>query len=97
MDLATQMLEFGRCARGAARTLAQLASAQKSAVLHAMADEIDARQRAILAPNDQDLIAAKATPLPDAMIDRLTLNRERLQAIAASIRDVSGLPDHGVG
>jgi glutamate-5-semialdehyde dehydrogenase len=93
MDLATQMLEFGRCARGAARTLAQLASAQKSAVLHAMADEIDARQSAILAANDQDLIAAKANALSDAMIDRLTLNRERLQAIAASIRDVSGLPD----
>ncbi|HEY6206866.1 MAG TPA: glutamate-5-semialdehyde dehydrogenase [Chthoniobacterales bacterium] len=87
------MLEFGRCARGAARTLAQLASAQKSAVLHAMADEIDARQSAILAANDQDLIAAKANALSDAMIDRLTLNRERLQAIAASIRDVSGLPD----
>jgi len=93
MDLATQMLELGRCARGAARTLAQLASAQKNAVLHAMADEIDARQSAILAANERDLIAAKVNALSDSMIDRLTLNRERLQAIAASIRDVSGLPD----
>jgi glutamate-5-semialdehyde dehydrogenase len=62
-------------------------------VLHAMAREIDARQSAILAANDQDLVAAKASALSDAMIDRLTLNRERLQAIAASIRDVAALPD----
>jgi glutamate-5-semialdehyde dehydrogenase len=93
MDLATQMLELGRRARAAARGLAQLASAQKNAVLHAMAHEIDARQSAIFAANDQDLVAAKASALSDAMIDRLTLNRERLQAIAASIRDVAALPD----
>jgi glutamate-5-semialdehyde dehydrogenase len=93
MDLATQMLDLGRRARAAARALAQLPTEQKNAILRAMADEIDARESTILAANAQDLGAAKARGLSGAIVDRLTMNRERLRAMAASIRDVAALAD----
>jgi glutamate-5-semialdehyde dehydrogenase len=93
MDLATQMLELGRRARAAARALAQLTTEQKNAILRAMADEVDTRRHAILAANEQDVAAGKSAALSAAMIDRLTLNPERLKAMAASIRAVATLPD----
>ena len=58
-----------------------------------MADEIAARTATILAANEQDLAHARAHGLSSAMIDRLTLNKERVEAMASGIRDVAALPD----
>src|SRR5437660_11575791 len=93
MDLANQMLDLGRRARAAASALAQLPSEQKNAILRAIAEEIDARESAILAANAQDVAAAQRNGLAGAMTDRLTLNPERLQGMAASVRHVAALPD----
>jgi glutamate-5-semialdehyde dehydrogenase len=93
MDLATQMLELGRRARTAARALAQLSSEQKNAILRVIADELDARERSILAANEQDVAAGKSADLSPTMIDRLALSPERLNRMAASIRAVATLPD----
>ena len=93
MDLANQMLDLGRRARAAASALAQLPSEQKNAILRAIAEEIDARESAILAANAQDVAAAQRNGLAGAMTDRLTLNPERLQGMAASVRHVGALPD----
>ena len=93
MDLKEQILDFGRRARAASRRLAQLTAAQKNRALLAMADEIAARTTTILAANEQDLAHARAHGLSSAMIDRLTLNKERVEAMASGIRDVAALPD----
>jgi len=93
MDLKEQILDFGRRARAASRQLAQLPAAQKNRALLAMADEIAARTATILAANEQDLAQARAHGLPSAMIDRLTLNKARVEAMASGIRDVAALPD----
>jgi glutamate-5-semialdehyde dehydrogenase len=93
MDLANQMLDLGRRARAAACALAPLSSEQKNAILRGMAEEIDARESAILAANAQDIAAAQRNGLAGAMTDRLTLNPERLRDMAASIRDVAALAD----
>ena len=93
MDLRERILDFGRRARQAARVLARLESAQKNAALRAMADEIVASAASILEANAKDLTAARERALPDAMIDRLTLNQARLEKIAEGIRQVAGLPD----
>ena len=93
MDLKEQILDFGRRARAASRRLAQLTAAQKNRALLAMADEIAARTATILAANEQDLAHARAHGLSSAMIDRLTLNKERVEAMASGIRDVAALPD----
>ncbi len=52
-----------------------------------------ARVHEILAANGEDLDAARAAGTPDAMLDRLALNPNRVDGIAAGLRQVAGLPD----
>ena len=92
-DLKSQIEEFGRRARAAARVLARTSSEQKNAGLLAMADEIVNAADSILGANVKDLANASANGLAKPMIERLTLNTERLKAMADGIRQVAALPD----
>jgi len=93
MDLRQQILDFGKRARGASRTLARLEAEGKSDILHSMADEILARGAEIFDANQRDLQGAKDSGLAGAMLERLTLNPARLDAMADGIRRVAKLPD----
>jgi glutamate-5-semialdehyde dehydrogenase len=95
VDLKTQLADLGERARRAARELARLSSAQKNAALLAMADEVVTQRETILAANEQDLSNARANGLAGAMLERLTLSRQRIEAMAAGIRNVAALPDPG--
>ena len=92
-EIQSAILDMGRRARAASRALVNLTSDQKNAILHAMADEIMARQEGILAANALDLGRAEQNGLSKAMIDRLTLDPKRLKAIADAVREVATLPD----
>jgi glutamate-5-semialdehyde dehydrogenase len=85
-------LAAGR-ARVAARTLATLSTATKNRALHAAADALLARTHDVLAANAADLAAAREAGTPVAMLDRLALNPQRVDGIAAGLRQVAGLPD----
>ena len=82
-----------RRARTAARILGTLNTAEKDRALHAAADAVLAHTHQILAANARDLDAARATGTPEAMLDRLALNPQRIDGIAAGLRQVAGLPD----
>ena len=84
---------MGARARAATRRLVQLDSEQKNVILRAMAAEVRTRRREILAANESDLEQQENRGLSAAMIDRLTLGPERLEAIATAIEDVAALPD----
>ncbi len=92
-EIQSAILDMGRRARAASRALVNLTSDQKNAILHAMADEIMARQDSILAANALDLGRAEQNGLSKAMIDRLTLDPKRLKAVADAVREVAALPD----
>lgn len=92
-EIQQAILDMGRRARAAAHELVKLTSAEKNAILLAMADEIEAREVGILAANEKDLERARANDLSSAMVDRLTLNPKRLKAIADAVREVAALPD----
>ncbi|MBE7497228.1 MAG: glutamate-5-semialdehyde dehydrogenase [Verrucomicrobiaceae bacterium] len=92
-EIQSAILDMGRRARAASYALVNLSTDQKNTILHAMADELLARQDAILAANALDLARAQENGLSKAMIDRLTLDPKRLQAIAAAVREVAALPD----
>ncbi len=92
-DLKSQIEDFGRRARAAARVLARTSAEQKNRGLLAMADEIVAGAPAILEANARDVAKATADGLSKAMIDRLTLDTKRLTAMADGIRQVAALPD----
>ena len=92
-DLRSQVHDAARRARVAARTLATLSTETKNRALHAAADAVLARVNEILAANEQDLEAARTAGTPNAMLDRLALNPQRVDGIAAGLRQVAGLPD----
>ncbi|OKH76375.1 gamma-glutamyl phosphate reductase [Mycobacterium sp. SWH-M3] len=92
-DLREQVHDAARRARVAARTLATLNTTTKNRALHAAADAVLARTHDILAANAEDLRVAREAGTPDAMLDRLALNPQRIDGIAAGLRQVAGLPD----
>ena len=87
------MLEIGRQARSASLHLAQATRDGKAAALRAVADEIRAAMRPILAENALDLADARAAGRPASFLDRATLDPVRVEAIARSVAEIAALPD----
>jgi glutamate-5-semialdehyde dehydrogenase len=87
------MLYMGRLAREAAGVLATASTETKNSALRAMATRLEAKSNAILDANRQDVEAAHKNGRNGAFIDRLTLNNERLAAMAQGLRDIAELPD----
>ena len=92
-ELREQVHDAARRARVAARELATLSTETKNSALHAAADNVLRDAGAILHANAEDLAAAKAAGTPEAMLDRLALNPNRIEGMAAGLRQVAGLPD----
>jgi glutamate-5-semialdehyde dehydrogenase len=84
---------LGENAKSAARILRMAPARQRNAALSALAKILLQDQAAILAANDQDVAEAKNQGLSGAMVDRLLLNPQRLQAVAKGVRDIVKLPD----
>ncbi len=79
--------------RAAARALRSADTDLRDAALQAIATELEQNAAAILAANADDVAAAVASNTAASLVDRLTLNDERLAALAQSVRDVAALPD----
>jgi glutamate-5-semialdehyde dehydrogenase len=92
-DLRERMLEVGRAARAAAAALARAQSATKRAALEAAARELRASAKAVLRANAEDVAEAKTRGLTGALVDRLALDDERLEATAAGLEAVAALDD----
>lgn len=81
-----------RC-RDASVAVAQLSTTDKNALLLAMADALQADAETILQANARDLDAARHKGIGGALLDRLMLDRVRLDAIAGAVCEVAALPD----
>jgi len=80
-------------AKLAARELAATPREARDAALRGIADALDARSSEILEANARDVRAGEEAGLGDALIDRLTLNEDRLAAIARDVRRIAELDD----
>lgn len=78
---------MGRAARDAARVLRTAPAEQRSDAIRSMARQLRAHSDDILAANQADVAAATA------MVDRLMLNEDRLEAMATAVDQVAALPD----
>jgi glutamate-5-semialdehyde dehydrogenase len=81
------MLLMGREARSAAAALRLCAAEQRTRAIEAMARQIRLHGPRILEANALDVAAATG------MVDRLRLDEARLEAMAAGVEAVAGLPD----
>jgi len=84
---------MGQQARQAAYALANLSAEKKNTILRAMAASLRSEASTIIAANALDLSAAREKGLSNAMIDRLTLDETRIDAIASGIDQVATLHD----
>ncbi len=90
---ATTNADISSRGRAAARALRSADTDLRDAALQAIATELERNAAAILAANAEDVAVAVASNTAASLVDRLTLNDERLAALAQSVRDVAALPD----
>lgn len=93
LDLRLYCRRMAMAAKDAARSLAQAPGSQKNAWLRESAQRLRAAVDRILAANQNDLSAAREAGLPDAQLDRLTLNPPRLESIATALEEIAMLPN----
>jgi len=92
-DVAATMEGLGRAAKAAAAYLATVDEATKINALTAAAAAIRAGQTGLLEANAKDMAAARDKGLTAAMLDRLELTPERVEAMAVGLEDIVALAD----
>ncbi len=93
MNIPQRMQEIGQRARTAARAMARAETAAKNAALNAIALAIERQVESLLAANKKDMDAGKQQGLDEALLDRLELNKARIQSMADGLRQIAALAD----
>jgi glutamate-5-semialdehyde dehydrogenase len=93
MDAKGLISQLADSARLAGRTLSVSTGAQRKDALKVIAAAIEARSAEILAANEKDMQAGRASGLNSSLLDRLLLTPERITGIAGGARQVSELED----
>ncbi|MFC3418784.1 glutamate-5-semialdehyde dehydrogenase [Salinicoccus hispanicus] len=93
VDTDMTLEQMGIAAKSSAKVLRKLSTAEKNDALEKMAEALEAQQDFILNENMKDLMHSKEAEYPEAMVERLTLNQERIQGMANGLRQIAGLPD----
>jgi glutamate-5-semialdehyde dehydrogenase len=92
-SLSSMMDGLGRRARDAARVLAMSSGDDRNSALHAASTELRSRRAEILEANAIDMQNGREGGLSAAMLDRLMLDESRIEAMAAGLEAIAGLPD----
>jgi glutamate-5-semialdehyde dehydrogenase len=92
-ELKKQITDMAKLASKAARESLSLSTDTKNQVLLQLADVLLAQKNEILRANRLDVAAARKVGLSRPMIDRLTLDENRIKAMSDSLCEIAGLPD----
>lgn len=87
------LIQLGEQAKKASRYQAQASTQEKNAALRTMSAALLAHSAEIIAANHLDIEQAQANGIPEPMIDRLLLTKERIQDMAEGILEIAELPD----
>jgi glutamate-5-semialdehyde dehydrogenase len=93
MNIKAYMQSLGTAAREASRELARANSDVKNNALIAIAKQLDANRETVLAANKLDMDNGRSNGLNDALLDRLELNNDRVDAMIEGLHQVAELPD----
>src|SRR4030042_1732753 len=93
MDLRSEAKEMAKQAKEVSRLLARLSTDTKNKALFEMADDLEKNQAFLIEENKKDLSAGEQAHLSSAMMDRLRITPEVIQAMAKGLREVAHLPD----
>ncbi len=93
-DNADQLIAaLATCARTALADVSNAPSEQRNGALQESASAIRHASDDILKANQLDIAAGRKAGLTDAFIDRLSLNPERIEAMAKGLEDIASLDD----
>jgi glutamate-5-semialdehyde dehydrogenase len=93
VDIKQYVSEKAIKAKAASKKLANLSTEIKNSALFKMAAGLEDQTDRLIAENKKDLISAEQKGLSKAMIDRLSLNHDRIKSMADGLREVAALPD----
>ena len=85
--------ELGIKAKAAAKDSAALSQNKKNEILEEIAQSLIDNAELIIAENAKDIEAAKKNGMPQAMIDRLTLTKARIDGMSEGVMQVMQLAD----
>jgi glutamate-5-semialdehyde dehydrogenase len=85
--------EICKKAKNASTQLAQASAEQKNKALCNMADQLEKNCTQILEANSKDVEAARARGVKEALIDRLILDKRRVESMANNLRGLTKLSD----
>jgi glutamate-5-semialdehyde dehydrogenase len=85
--------EICKKAKTASTQLAQASAEQKNKALCSMADHLEKNCTQILEANKKDVEAARARGVKEALIDRLVLDKRRVESMANNLRGLTSLSD----
>lgn len=89
----SRLIEQGKKAKAVARIIGQLSSQEKNKGLIRAADNLIARMDEIVAANKEDVRKAIEQGITGALVDRLTLDQSRVEAMVEGIRQIAELED----
>jgi len=87
------LLELVKKTKEASRILAKTPSSVKDKCIKKMAEALTSNRTKLLRVNRAEVERAKANGLKSSLIDRLTLNEERIQLTSQGLLEIAGLPD----
>ena len=93
MDIKHYMNAVGVEARSASRLMAAADTNTKNNALLAIAQAILREKAMLLSANQQDLVAARANGLEEAMLDRLALSEKSIATMVEGLQQIAALND----
>ena len=93
LDIAREMTALGVAVRSAFSELSTCSGELRNAALVAAAAAIRTNAAKIIEANQVDMMSAKSRGITTAMLDRLMLDEDRVEAMAAGLDCISELPD----
>ena len=92
-DVGAYMQGVGEAARTAARDVARASTGAKNDALLAMANAVREDTAALIDANSEDIAAARSAAHDSAFVDRLTLDADTIEAMAAGLEAIAALAD----
>lgn len=93
MNVHNYMVQLGQQARAASRVLAAATTNEKNQALLAMAEQLKKAQATLIEANAIDMERGRESGLDPALLDRLELTPERINAMIDGLEQVANLPD----
>lgn len=87
------LMDMGKRAKEASKALRQMKAGEKNTLLTYLGEALLKRQEDILLANEEDLARGRALGLSAALMDRLLLSKERIEAMVAGVFAMTTMED----